>query len=295
MFQEPRIGIIGGSGLGQALTRRTIGTEHDIDTPFGKPSCPIITCEVSSIPIAFLARHGPGHILNPSSVPYCANIYALKSLGVTHIIASGASGSLVDGIAPSELVIPDQVIDKTFKRTNSFFDGQLAVHVDFAYPFCQQLRQLLLDAGDTIAAKVHDGGTYVCMEGPQFSTRAESLLHRSWGAHLIGMTCMPEAKLAREAEICYALVALPTDYDCWKPHAGDKDKHSLMTEIIGNLNIATENAIELINAALTKAAPLLQTQCEHHRALELGIWSDKNYITDPTWHKLKLLIEKYIM
>ncbi len=294
MSKQPRrIGIIGGSGLGQALARQTTGTVHDIETPFGPPSAPIVTTELESIPIAFLARHGRGHLLNPSSVPYRANIFALKELGVSHIIASGACGSLVEQIAPGHLVIPDQVIDKTFKRANSFFDGELAVHVDFAYPFCQRLRELLLSAAEQVDTNVHDGGTYICMEGPQFSTRAESMLHRSWGAHLIGMTCMPEAKLAREAEICYALVALPTDYDCWKPHEGDQNKHSLMKEIIGNLNTATKNAITLIRAALTRAGTLLESECEHHRALELGIWTDKNAITDPTFHKLQPLIGKY--
>ena len=289
-----RIGIIGGSGLGDALAQQTAGTEQQIDTPFGAPSGPILTTEIDSIPIAFLSRHGAGHMLNPSVVPYRANIYALKKLGVTHIIASGACGSLVEEIAPRELVIADQVIDRTFKRANSFFDGYLAVHVDFAYPFCQSMRQLLLDAAGSIDVKVHNSGTYVCMEGPQFSTRAESLLHRDWGGHLIGMTCMPEAKLAREAEMCYALVALPTDYDCWKPHQGDTDKHSLMSEIIENLNVATENAIKLIKAAVSQAGPLLEATCEHHKSLELGIWSDKNNITDPIWDKLNLLIEKHV-
>jgi 5'-methylthioadenosine phosphorylase len=289
-----RLGIIGGSGLGQALTRQTQGQEHEIDTPFGSPSAPIITTELNSVPVAFLARHGPGHMLNPSSVPYRANIYALKKLGVTHIIASGAVGSLTEQIEPQHLVIPDQVIDKTFKRPNSFFDGDLAVHVDFAYPFCEQLRQLLLSVANSVETKVHDKATYVCMEGPQFSTRAESLLHRSWQAQIVGMTCMPEAKLAREAEICYALVALPTDYDCWKEHTGDRDKHLLMQEIIANLNAATENALELIKAATAQAIPILKKDCEHHQALELGIWSDKHHITDPTWEKLSMFLEKYI-
>jgi len=295
MATQPRIGIIGGSGLAQALTQTTTGTEHTMDTPFGEPSGPIITSEIDSVPIAFLARHGAGHMLNPSVVPYRANIHALKQLGVTHIIASGACGSLQQQIEPRHLVIPDQIIDKTFKRDNSFFDGHLAVHVDFAYPFCQQLRELLLSTADSVNTTVHSSGTYVCMEGPQFSTRAESLLHQSWGAHLIGMTVMPEAKLAREAEICYAMVALPTDYDCWRQHSGSADKHSLMTEIIGNLNDATENAIKLISAAVSKAAPLLEQTCQHHRALELAIWSDKQQITDPTFNKLQLLIDKYVL
>jgi len=291
--QVKRIGIIGGSGLGQALAQTTKGRKHEVETPFGKPSAPIVTTEIKGVPVAFLYRHGHGHLLNPSSVPYCANIYALKQLGVTHIIASGATGSLAEEYRPRDLVIPDQVIDKTFKRQSSFFDGLLAVHVDFAYPFCEQLRQVLLGAAAGAGVKVHDGGTYVCMEGPQFSTRAESLLHRQWGGHLIGMTCMPEAKLAREAEMCYALVALPTDYDCWRGHPGDTDKHSLMTEIIGNLNAATENAIQLILRALPKAAELLEKPCEHQKALELGIWSDRKMIPAATREKLGLLIRKY--
>lgn len=292
---QKRIGIIGGSGLGQALGAQTTGDEHILETPFGKPSGPIITTELEGVPIAFLARHGKGHMLNPSSVPYRANIYALKELGVSHIIASGACGSLAEEVEPRHLMIPDQVIDKTFKRANSFFDGHLAVHVDFAYPFCEQVRQILLSCRDAADTTVHEKGTYVCMEGPQFSTRAESLLHKSWGAHLIGMTCMPEARLAREAEMCYALVALPTDYDCWKPHEGDVDKHALISEIIGHLQAATDNAIRLIKAAVPKVAPLLQKDCVHQQALELGIWSDKSGITDPTYNKLKLLIDKYTL
>ena len=293
--KPPRLGIIGGTGLGQALAQQTTGNKEDMDTPFGPPSGPIITTDWHSVPIAFLARHGRGHIFNPSNVPYRANIHALKQLGVTHIIASGACGSLADHIQPRHLVIPDQVIDKTFKRPNSFFDGELAVHVDFAYPFCEKLRKLLLSAADKADTKVHDSGTFVCMEGPQFSTRAESLLHRSWSAHLVGMTCMPEAKLAREAEMCYALIALATDYDCWKPHPGDTDKHAIMNEIIANVHAATESALKLISHAVENIHPLLEAKCEHHQALELGIWSDKNEVTDSMLEKLGLLIEKYII
>ena len=160
------------------------------------------------MPVALLSRHGEGHLLNPSQVPYRANIYALKALGVTHVLASGAVGSLREEVAPRHLVIPDQVIDRTFRRAGTFFDD-LAVHVELAAPFCGALRNALVKGGAGFPVRIHQGGTYVCMEGPQFSTRAESELHRSWGASLIGMTVMPEAKLAREAELCYALVALP--------------------------------------------------------------------------------------
>ncbi len=295
-----RIGIIGGSGLGAALAAKTKGQEHFPDTPFGKPSGPIITTELDGVPIAFMSRHGPGHLYNPSTVPYRANIHALKQLGVTHIIASGATGSLVEDIAPRDLVICDQVIDRTYKREKTFFDCGIAVHVDFAYPFCEQLRAHLLAAAQKLFTgtssdrpTVHRAGTYICMEGPQFSTRAESLLHRQMGGHLIGMTCMPEAKLAREAEMCYALVAMPTDYDCWREHAGDVDKHSLMAEIIANLNAATENAITLIRAAVASAGDLLAKPCEHHKALEMAIWSDKSCVAPQVRQKLGLLVDKY--
>ena len=288
-----RVGIIGGSGLGDALAEQTKGQAVEVDTPFGKPSGPIVLSEVGGVPIAFLSRHGQGHLLNPSQVPYRANIYAFKTLGVKHIIASGACGSLVEDVKPRELVIADQVIDKTTKRANTFFDD-LAVHVDFAYPFCEQLRSLLLDAAEQVDTKVHPAGTYVCMEGPAFSSRAESLMHRIWGGHVIGMTCMPEAKLAREAEMCYALVALSTDYDCWRPHEGDVDKHSLMTEIIGNLNAATDNAIALIKAAVAKVGPLLQARCEHHSSLELGIWSDRANVPSAVRERLEALVKGYL-
>jgi len=292
--QTRRLGIIGGTGLGDALAKQTSGQAHEIDTPFGRPSGPVITTDICGVPIAFLARHGDGHLLNPSAVPYRANILALKQLGVSHIIASGACGSLVEDVAPRHLVIPDQLIDKTFKRPNTFFDEGLAVHVDFAYPFCDKLRQLLLAAAHNVHTTVHPTGTYLCMEGPQFSTRAESLLHRAWGAHLIGMTCLPEAKLAREAQMCYALVALATDYDCWKPHDGDTDKHALMNEIIDNVNAATDHAVQLILAAIEGIADLLQQDCEHQHALELGIWSDKTNLSADTRTRLAPLIDKHL-
>ncbi len=291
---KPRIGIIGGSGLGQAMTEQTSGEEHYLDTPFGKPSAPIITSEIDGVPIAFLSRHGRGHMYCPSVIPYKANIYALKMLGVTHIIASGAVGSLVEEMAPKHLVIPDQVIDKTFKRDNTFFDDGIVAHVDFAWPFCEKVRKLLISVSDQVDTTVHDSATYVCMEGPQFSTRAESLLHRSWGAHLIGMTSMPEARLAREAEMCYALLALPTDYDCWKEPEGDIDKNKLIAEIIDNLNEATNNAIAMIKAAVSKAGPLLDQACEHHSSLDLAIWSDKSKMPAKTREDLGLLIDKYM-
>jgi 5'-methylthioadenosine phosphorylase len=288
-----RIGIIGGTGLGESLHAFGSGKQNVIDTPFGKPSAPIITTEVDGVSVALLARHGIGHRFNPSSVPYRANIYALKMLGVTRILASTAVGSLREEIAPKDLVIADQVIDKTFRRPTTFFE-EFAVHIDFAAPFCPTLRQLLQQAAGASATRVHPKGTYVCMEGPQLSTRAESELHRAWGADLIGMTVMPEAKLAREAELCYALVALPTDYDCWKPSRSDLDQVQVIQEILRNLKEATQNATDLIRRALPAAGALGDTLCSCRSALAMGIWSDRTQIPKEARQRLRLLLGKYL-
>jgi len=287
------VGIIGGSGLGDALGAQTRGEVHDIDTPFGKTSVPIITTRTEGVDVAFLSRHGPGHTIGPSWVPYRANIFALKKLGVTHIIASGATGSLREDIHPGELVIADQGIDKTFRRDGTFFDVGMATHVEFAEPFCPALRSILLAVADRAKTKVHERGTYVCMEGPQFSTIAESKMHRQWGGDLIGMTCMPEAKLAREAEICYALVALPTDYDCWKPHEPGKTKQALLAEIIGNMSRATERAIDLIKAAIAHMGRQPPGDCPCRHSLELAIWSDKAKVDRAAVKRLEPIVGKY--
>jgi 5'-methylthioadenosine phosphorylase len=287
------IGIIGGTGLGESLGAFGAGQSHTIDTPFGMPSGPVITTQIAGAPVALLSRHGEGHLLSPSSVPFRANIYALKSLGVTHILASAACGSLRETIAPRELVLPDQVIDKTFCRPTSFFDG-LAAHVEMATPFCPTLRHVLSDVGAGLPVKVHSRATYVCMEGPQFSTRAESEMHRAWGGDLIGMTLMPEAKLAREAEICYAAVALATDYDCWRKRPDDEDKLRLLEEIIGNVKAATQNALALIAKAIPQVAARTTQPCDCQSALKLGLWSDKRMIPDDVRDRLSLLIGKYL-
>jgi 5'-methylthioadenosine phosphorylase len=287
------IGIIGGTGLGESLGALGAGQSHTIDTPFGMPSGPIVTTQIAGAPVALLSRHGEGHLLGPSSVPFRANIYALKSLGVTHILASAACGSLRETIAPRDLVLPDQVIDKTFCRPNSFFDG-IAAHVEMAMPFCPTLRHVLSSVGAGMPAKLHSRATYVCMEGPQFSTRAESEMHRAWGGDLIGMTLMPEAKLAREAEICYAAVALATDYDCWRKRPDDEDKLRLLEEIISNVKAATQNAISLIAKAIPHVAAQSAQPCECQSALKLGIWSDRRMIPDDVRDRLSLLIGKYL-
>jgi 5'-methylthioadenosine phosphorylase len=301
MSESLRVGLIGGTGLGEMLgVSAEGGQRHESDTPFGRPSDAIIEGVWAGVPVLLLARHGPGHLLNPSQVPYRANIFALKQLGCTHILASGAVGSLREEFKPKQLVIPDQVIDRTSRRPSTFFE-HTAVHVEFAEPFCPVLRQILLEAKGE-ETPVHPGGCYVAMEGPAFSSRAESLMHRLWGGDLIGMTALPEAKLAREAEIPYALIALVTDYDCWRSKPVDKDKpatppdpHELLKEIMGNLKSATESA-----AGLMKRAVELMNQrreqlsvCPAMKALELAIWSDKSRIAPDEVKRLSPLWGKY--
>jgi len=291
---KARVGVIGGSGLGEAL----LGTEGEaaaVATPFGRPSDRIVLATWGGTQVALLNRHGPGHVLNPSKVNYRANIYALKKLGCTHVIASGAVGSLREHIRPRDLVVPDQVIDKTWRRVPTFFDAHMAVHVEMASPFCPVLRRHLLNCGPAVATTVHDGGTYVCMEGPAFSTRAESEMHRAWGGDLIGMTAMPEARLAREAELAYALVCLPSDYDCWRPPPSDLDRHELLREIIENLSEATQNAVELIKAALARFAEIADAPSPAHSALELGIWTSRDRLNIPAVRKkYGVLVKKYL-
>jgi 5'-methylthioadenosine phosphorylase len=280
---EQRIGIIGGSGLGDALAAKIQDVrEESVDTPFGNPSGPIMIGRLGQNTIAFLARHGTGHRFNPSVVPYAANIFALKKLGVTTLIASAAVGSLRQEIQPGHLVLVDQFIDKTYRRQNTFFDKLGAVHTEFAHPCCQRLREKIMLAAESIATVTHADGTYICMEGPQFSTRAESLMHRQWGGDLIGMTAMPEARLAREAQMCYALVALASDYDSWKEHDPAADKQSLLSEIIGNLNKATANAIELIEKTLAADGQLCEETCDCRKALSLAVWTNPQALDKQT-------------
>jgi 5'-methylthioadenosine phosphorylase len=304
MNDDLKIGLIGGSGLGQLLGSLGEGTRHEIHTPFGRPSDAIIETSLDGVPVLLLSRHGPGHVLNPSQVPFRANIFALKQLGCTHILASGAVGSLREEFRPRDLVIPDQVIDKTHKRAVTFYE-HAAVHVEFSEPFCPVLRRILLEtaaaATQTESYKTHDRGCYVCMEGPAFSTRAESLMHRLWGGDLIGMTAMPEAKLAKEAEIPYALTALVTDYDAWRPHPAPKpgeaavDPAALLNEILGHLRAASENAVTLLRrtvAAMAERRAEL-ADCPARHALKLAIWSDKSRIDENEVRRLGPLWLKY--
>ena len=304
-----KIGLIGGSGLGEALSLRENGTPQYVNTPFGTPSAPIIETSWHGVPVAVLQRHGHGHVFNPSLVPYRANIYALKQLGVTHVLASGAVGSLREEYRPRDVIVPEQIIDRTVQRDASFFE-HAAVHVEFHEPFCPVLRGILRDVSDAAIAarnaemKIHHGGCYVAMEGPAFSTRAESLMHRLLGGDLVGMTAMPEAKLAREAQLPYALIALVTDYDSWRtpakpdPAVGvprEQLRHELLDEIIGNLKQSSENAIALMRAAVERiaAAPEALDACPATTALELAIWSDKSKIPHEEIDRLRPLWGEY--
>lgn len=288
------IGLIGGTGLGHALAKEVSGEPVAVDTPYGPPSASIVRGKWQGVDVAFLPRHGPHHTLSPSIISYRANIFALKSVGVTHIIASGATGSLREEIRPRDLVIPDQLIDRTHRRAGTFFDEPgLVGHVEFSHPFCPHLRRVLLAASATESVTTHDGGTYVCMEGPAFSTVAESRMHRSWGGDLIGMTAMPEAKLAREAEICYALIALPTDYDCWRPHDPGLSQHELLKEIIGNVDHATAHSVGLIKAALPAIRDLKPGACACQRSLDLAIWTKPNAVDPSIQKKLGPILARY--
>jgi len=288
---QPRIGIIGGTGLGDVLLQQSGSREVTVDTPFGPPSSPIVLASWEGVEVAFLARHGPGHVLPPSRVPYRANVWALKSLGVSRLLASCAMGSLREELAPGHLVLCDQVIDKTYRRAGTFFELEPVVHVALADPFCPRLRELLQAAVTKAEVKAHPTGTCVCMEGPQFSTRAEAHLHRQWGADLIGMTSMPEAKLAREAELCYALIALVTDYDCWRP-APPGGHDELVKEVLRNLKRASDAAVALLRAALPSIAADTNA-CGCPTALDLAVWSDTKGGADDANSANALLLERY--
>jgi 5'-methylthioadenosine phosphorylase len=291
-MEDSLIGIIGGTGLEDVLAENLSEVEIvEIDTPFGKTSSPVTTGKVGNNRIALLNRHGPGHQLLPSNVPYAANVFALKKLGARVLISSGAVGSLRQEIKPGDLVLVDQFIDKTYKRQSTFFTEFGAVHCEFAQPTCGRLRTILHKKAKDLGLGVHEAGTYVCMEGPQFSTRAESLMHRAWGGDLIGMTALPEAKLAREAQMCYALVALASDYDCWQEHQSDKDKQTLLKEIIGNLRQATDNCLALLSAVVRDSTEIVFEDCPCRKSLELAVWTQPQNINPQATEKLEVLFQ----
>jgi len=285
-------GLIGGSGLGDLLADKIEDAKyHTVNTPFGKPSDRIMIGRIGKRNVAFINRHGPSHKLSPSKVPYAANIFALKKVGAHSIIATCAVGSLRGTIRPGELVIADQFIDRTFHRQNTFFDDYGAVHTEMAQPTCSRLGDIIAEAGRKLDVKTHRKGTYVGIEGPMFSTRAESLMHRIWGGDLIGMTAIPEAKLAREAQMCYAMVALVSDYDCWKPQKNHRDKQELLREIIGNLNRASGNCLKMIEAILSNRHELVYEKCDCRRSLDLAVWTDKKAISSAERKKVSVLFE----
>ncbi len=286
-MSKAKIGIIGGSGLYEMEGLGEV-QDREVSTPFGPPSDIIKTGTLDGVGVAFLPRHGRGHRISPTEVPSRANIYALKSLGVEWIISISAVGSLKEEIRPLDMVIPDQIIDRTKSRDNTFFGKGIVAHVAFADPFCPVLSKLLLEEAQTVAPRVHKGGTYVVMEGPLFSTRAESMIYRSWGASVIGMTALPEGKLAREAEICYATLACSTDYDCWYEHA-----ESVSVEmIVANLSRNVENAKKIVKKVIARIPP--KRECGCSSALNNAIITDRSLIPPARKKELGLLVNKYI-
>ncbi|MBC6421786.1 MAG: S-methyl-5'-thioadenosine phosphorylase [Hormoscilla sp. SP5CHS1] len=288
---QAKIGIIGGSGLYKMDALQDL-EEVQVDTPFGPPSDSIILGTLSGTRVAFLARHGRNHHLLPSELPFRANIYAMKSLGVEYLISASAVGSLKEEVKPMDMVLPDQYIDRTKNRTSTFFGNGIAAHIAFGHPVCSQLAGILADAIVSLELPditLHRGGTYICMEGPAFSTQAESNLYRSWGATIIGMTALPEAKLAREAEIAYATLALATDYDCWHP---DHD-HVTIDMVIDYLRrnaINAQNVIQETVKRLSANPPL----SDAHSALKFAILTQPEQMPAVTKDKLKLLLQKYL-
>jgi 5'-methylthioadenosine phosphorylase len=286
-MENVQIGIIGGSGL-YDMAEVTDRTEVALTTPFGDPSGPYLLGTLRGKRVAFLARHGAGHRLSPSELNFRANIFGMKLLGVECILSASAVGSLKEEYKPLDIVFPDQFIDRTRGRISTFFGGGLVAHVGFAHPFCRILSAVAHQSGQDSGATVHQGGTYVCMEGPQFSTLAESTLYRSWGADIIGMTNLQEAKLAREAEICYTTIALVTDYDCWHP-----DHDSVTVEmVIGNLMQNARTAQRIIAGAVDRL-PFERT-CECATALKYALITRPDAIPDQLQRDLSPLVGKYL-
>lgn len=288
---DVRIGIIGGSGLYQMSALRNI-REVRIETPFGSPSDDLIVGDLEDVTVTFLARHGRHHHLTPSEVPYRANIYAMKQMGVEYLISASAVGSLQADVKPLDLVLPDQFIDRTKNRAATFFGEGIVGHIAFGDPICQQLTKVLAESIESLDLPditLHRGGTYICMEGPAFSTKAESNMYRMLGGTVIGMTNLPEAKLAREAEMAYATLALATDYDCWHP-----DHDSVTVEmIIANLHKNAANAQLIVRETVRRlgANPFVS---DAHSALKYAIITPKDKFPPATQQKLELLLRKYL-
>jgi len=284
---NPKIGIIGGSGL-YSMPGFEAQEERTVETPWGAPSDPYVVGRLAGKEVAFLARHGKGHRISPSELNFRANIYGFKALGVERILSLSAVGSLKEEHQPMDFVLPDQFIDRTRGRVSTFFGEGLVAHISFAHPVCGALAKVAQAAGTSVGVTSKIGGTYVCMEGPAFSTLAESNLYRTWGADVIGMTNLQEAKLAREAEICYVTIAMVTDYDCWHP------EHDAVTvdQIIAVLHKNAENASRLVAAAVG-AMPETR-ECKCGRALAHALITDRKTIPPATRAKLELLVGKYL-
>lgn len=279
-----KLAVIGGSGLYAMDDLRDL-RELKVRTPFGDPSDLLVVGTLEGTRVAFLPRHGRGHRINPSEVNHRANIYALKTLGVEQIISVSACGSLREDLRPRDMVFPDQIYDRTKSRPSTFFEKGIVAHVGVANPYCPELAMRLFTSATNLGFRTHKGGTYVCIEGPQFSTKAESKIYRSMGFSVIGMTNAPEFKLAREAEICYASVALVTDYDVWK------EEHVTVEMVIGNLNANTANVKQLLKAVVSKVAR--ERACECASALQYAIITDRQRIPAKAKKDLKPLIGKY--
>jgi 5'-methylthioadenosine phosphorylase len=286
-MSTPRIGIIGGSGL-YDMAELSDRDEREVATPFGEPSAPYVTATLRGKRVTFLARHGIGHRLLPSELNFRANIWGMKSLGVEWILSASAVGSLREPLRPQDLVIPDQFYDRTRGRISTFFGDGLVAHVGFAHPFCAPLSALLHRAAESAGATVHRGGTYVCMEGPQFSTKAESEAYRASGFDVIGMTNLQEAKLAREAEICYTTLALVTDYDCWHPDHDAVTVDMIVANLVANASMAQK-----VIANAVEALPI-ERNCECARALSAAIITRPDAIPSKTRKTLGLLVDKYL-
>jgi 5'-methylthioadenosine phosphorylase len=287
MHPLPTLAIIGGSGL-YSIQGLEDARQHDLDTPFGKPSAPIVVGLLEGRPVAFLARHGLGHHIQPSQVNYRANIYALKSLGVERIVSISACGSLREDFAPGEIVIPDQVFDFTHARKRSFFGDGMVAHVSVADPFCSVLSGQLYQATQRTGAVVHSGGTFITIEGPRFSTRAESNVYRSWGMALIGMTTSPEVFLAREAEMCYAVMAHVTDYDVW--HISEKPVTvEMVIEILNRNTQLAQQAVRNLARNLPE-----ERSCECGSALAAALITQREAIPAETRQRLGFLVDKYL-
>ncbi|PWT92325.1 MAG: S-methyl-5'-thioadenosine phosphorylase [Acidobacteria bacterium] len=286
-MKQVSIGVIGGSGLYQ-MNELTEVEELKLSTPFGDPSDSYIVGNLEGKPIAFLARHGRGHRVLPSEINYRANIHGFKQLGVQWLISVSAVGSMKENIKPLDIVIPDQFYDNTKRRISSFFGNGVVGHIGFAHPVCSYLAPLLERCSKETGITTHMGGTYICIEGPQFSTKGESRIYRQWGVDVIGMTNMPEAKLAREAEICYATMALVTDYDCWH----EEEEIVTIEAVIANLMKNVDHARRILRNAIRNLP--LPRNCECATAMANGVITHKEFVPAATLESMKLIVGKYI-